>query len=147
MFTCDRFDADLTAKKSKDWRAKLEELPKMSMLGDKDSEASTNEDLTTTSDSESDDKHQKSRKMKRVRHCKQPSKAKKDKHTSRKKVDSDKTSRKSPEPQDTEEVEELVDKLAKMRNRKGAKQGNAVKHVLFRLQKRQSHAEAVPHHN
>ncbi|PBK91301.1 hypothetical protein ARMGADRAFT_1031522 [Armillaria gallica] len=38
MFTCDRFDADLTAKKSKDQQAKLEKLLKMSMSGDEDTE-------------------------------------------------------------------------------------------------------------
>ncbi len=68
MFTHDHFDADFTAEKSKDRRAKLEELLKMSMLGDEDTEVSTSEDSTSTTDSESDDKHRKSRKKKGARH-------------------------------------------------------------------------------
>ncbi len=75
MFTHDRFDADLTAEKSKDRWAKLEELLKMSMLGDEDTEVSTSEDSTSTTDSESDDKHRKSRKKKGARHWKQLSKS------------------------------------------------------------------------
>ncbi|KAK0239388.1 hypothetical protein EDD85DRAFT_787680 [Armillaria nabsnona] len=155
MFTRNQFDADLTAKKSKDRRAKLEELLKMSMSGDEDMETGSSKDSTSTSDSESDSKHRKTRKKKGAKHHKPLTKTKKSKCTSHKKASSDETSSKSsssesemeeeprakkkketrtgwketlkeqgkvipkkgkaPESRNTDEVEELVDKLAKMK--------------------------------
>ncbi|PBK90359.1 hypothetical protein ARMGADRAFT_862550, partial [Armillaria gallica] len=107
MFTCNRFDAELTAKKSKDRQAKLEELLKMSMSGDEDTDTSSSKDSTSTSDSESDNKHRKSHKKKEAKHHKLVTKTKKSKHASHKKA--------TNKSQDTDEVEELVDKLAKMK--------------------------------
>ncbi len=127
----------------------------MSMLEDEDTETSMSESSTSTSDSESDDKYWKSHKKKGAEHCKQLSKTRKEKSTSRKWADSNETSNKPsssnsdleeehwakrqketrmrwkdilkdrhkaiPEKekvqklQDTDEVEELVDCLAKMK--------------------------------
>ncbi|PBK85962.1 hypothetical protein ARMGADRAFT_1035943 [Armillaria gallica] len=115
MFTCNQFDAELTVKKSKNRRAKLEELLKMSMSGDEDTDTSSSKDSMSTSDSESDSKHRKSRKKKEAKHHKPLTKTKKSKHASHKKASSDETSRKAPESRDTDKVEELVDKLAKMK--------------------------------
>ncbi len=93
MFTCNQFDAELTAKKSKDRWAKLEDLLKMSMLGEEDTDTSSSKDLTSTSDSESDSKHRKSRKKKGMKHHKPLTK--KSRYTSHKKASSDEISSES----------------------------------------------------
>ncbi len=51
MFTRDRFDADLTARKSKDRRAKLRELLKMTTTED---ETSSDDEDSDSSDSDDD---------------------------------------------------------------------------------------------
>ncbi len=84
IFTCNQFNVNLTAKRSKDPQVKLEKLLKMSMLEDEDTETSMSESSTSTSDSESDDKYWKSHKKKGAEHCKQLSKTRKEKSTSRK---------------------------------------------------------------
>ncbi|KAK0489710.1 hypothetical protein EDD18DRAFT_1110068 [Armillaria luteobubalina] len=60
MFTQDRFDADLTVRKSKDRRAKLRELLKMSMSED-ESSSDEEDDESSDSDNDSDYKGRKHR--------------------------------------------------------------------------------------
>ncbi len=155
MFTHNRFDAELTAKKSKDRWAKLEELLKMLMSGDKYTETGSSKDSTSMSDSESDSQYRKSCKRRGAKHHKPLTKIKKSKCTSHKKASSDETFSKSSsskseseeepqakkrkdirtewkdtlkdrddaipekekiqEPWDTDKVEELIDRLAKMK--------------------------------
>ncbi|KAK0435517.1 hypothetical protein EV421DRAFT_1908594 [Armillaria borealis] len=77
MFTRDRFDVDLTARKSKDRRAKLRELLKMTVSEDEtssDDEDSDSSDLDDDSDYEN--------KKCRVKRLSRKKKEKKSKHTS-----------------------------------------------------------------
>ncbi|SJL18086.1 uncharacterized protein ARMOST_21658 [Armillaria ostoyae] len=126
MFTRDRFDTDLTAKKSKDRRAKLEELLKMSMSGDEDTEASTMEESSSTTDSDSNDKHRNdetaSESSTSESESEEEPQAKKRKETRtgwkdtlKDRDEATPEKGKVPEFQDTDEVEELVDRLAKMK--------------------------------